>query len=575
VLWIDATDLVEFLASGSTVSGVQRVQAKVIPRLIATIPNTDPNTKLVVMDRSRGVFVEVDQAVLDGGQTLAQECLQRISGSAPVNFAGEQDVLLALGAVWINDQLMAAIRQATSLGVRFVDLFYDMTPVLDAGHAPELRPLFERYLALLSDCAIRVPAISQSSRRDLETYATDRGWRVPAGEATGLPSGLIAGESTPPDFDYALMVGTIEARKNHLLAFQIWQELMRKHGKESIPKLVCVGKIGWNSDEFLKALEETNNLDGAIELRIDQVSDSELAQLYQGATFTIYPSSYEGWGLPVSESLYFGTPVVAANNSSLPEAGGDLASYAHTGDLQDFVSVIERDMLNETRREEIRQRIKATDLTQVTWESVTGVFVAEVEAARTTPFPSPDIPHLSEWVSYPLGAPHTDFTDRLIIGNQRPPQPWGIPLFRNQVVSIRAHDDVAGAVTVHLGTLCEAGVVTLEINGVAHTFSRGEFVSVTVDGQRDINLKITAVDVGPSDKGFIGLTSIMIEGESAMASEELTDFAIKKLQAENEALRADIAQLTSELTDARAELERKSQGLLSRASRKLNRPVKD
>jgi hypothetical protein len=100
-------------------------------------------------------------------------------------------------------------------------------------------------------------------------------------------------------------------------------------------------------------------------------------------------------------------------------------------------------------------------------------------------------------------------------------------------------------------------------------------VSITVDGQRDLNLKIAAVDVGPSDQGFIGLTSIMIEGESAMASEALTDFTTKKLQAENEALRADNAQLTSELTDARAELERKSQGLLSRASRKLNRPVKE
>jgi hypothetical protein len=117
--------------------------------------------------------------------------------------------------------------------------------------------------------------------------------------------------------------------------------------------------------------------------------------------------------------------------------------------------------------------------------------------------------------------------------------------------------------------------VTLQIDNTPNTFSRGEFISINIGAGaagESVRLRVSATDVGPSDQGFIGLTSITVEGESAMASEQYENFMVIKLEAENQALRADVAQLHSELNDARAELDRKSQSLLSRASRKLNRP---
>jgi hypothetical protein len=114
----------------------------------------------------------------------------------------------------------------------------------------------------------------------------------------------------------------------------------------------------------------------------------------------------------------------------------------------------------------------------------------------------------------------------------------------------------------------------VQVDNTEHTFSRGEFVSINI-GQgaagESVRLSVRATNVGPSEQGFIGLTSITVEGESAMASEQYENFAVTKLEAENQALRADVVQLRSELDDARAELDRKSQSLLSRASRKLNR----
>lgn len=590
MLWIDVTDVVEFLASGTTVSGVQRVSANLTPLLL-----TD-NSRAVMLDRSRGGFVELtDHEITDlithgvqGGVAVsaqqAHECLDRVRTAPLVDFTTHsQSVLLCLGAVWINDQLMAAIRQAVIDGVRFVDLFYDLTPVLDAGHSAQLRPLFERYVALLSDCASIVPAISQSSRHDLTRYTAKKGWRTPPGVATGLPSGLVReipaeanSEVLAETNTYALMVGTIEARKNHLLAFNVWQELIKAHGADAVPTLVCVGKVGWNSEPFLEKMRKTANLNGKIQLRTDSVTDSELAELYRNCEFSIYPSDYEGWGLPVTESLYFGAPVVAANNSSLPEAGGDLAVYFETGSITDFVTAIEVNMLNEQKRSAIKQRIAQHNPHPITWQSVAQQIRDLVNQVRTEQPLEQVIPNLTEWETHSLGSPHTELTDRLIVGVQRAPQPWGIPLHINQSLCMSFMRPSSHDLTVHIGTLNEPGVVSLSANGHALTFSRGEYFSVNIGaGQANtpVAINLTATNVGPSDQGFIGLTSVLVEGESAMASENLDNLVSEKLKAENQALRTDIAQLTSELESARAELERKSQSLLSRASRRLSRPV--
>lgn len=130
---------------------------------------------------------------------------------------------------------------------------------------------------------------------------------------------------------------------------------------------------------------------------------------------------------------------------------------------------------------------------------------------------------------------------------------------------------------MHLGSLCEAGSVVLQINNHDCTFSRGEFVSVNIgtgEVGTTVQLTLRAVDVGPSEQGFIGLTSITVEGESAMGTEESENFTVTKCEAENQALRADVEQLKSELASANVELDRKSQSLLSRAMRRLNKPSK-
>jgi glycosyltransferase involved in cell wall biosynthesis len=86
-------------------------------------------------------------------------------------------------------------------------------------------------------------------------------------------------------------------------------------------------------------LDNAEYLGGKIVL-IENPTDAELDALYRGCMFTVFPSLYEGWGLPVTESLALGKPCVIANGTSLPEAGGPLARYFDPDNANDAYRVI-------------------------------------------------------------------------------------------------------------------------------------------------------------------------------------------------------------------------------------------
>src|SRR3546814_438851 len=114
------------------------------------------------------------------------------------------------------------------------------------------------------------------------------------GPAVDLSKWNLAGTS------FALMVSTVEPRKNHILAFDAWAELIRIHGADAIPLLVCAGRRGWRYDQIFARLESDPALKAHV-VWIHDASDSELAALYRACAFTVYPSHYEGWGLPVTD----------------------------------------------------------------------------------------------------------------------------------------------------------------------------------------------------------------------------------------------------------------------------------
>ena len=88
---------------------------------------------------------------------------------------------------------------------------------------------------------------------------------------------------------------------------------------------------------------------------LDYVADEDLPALYQGAKLFLYPSFYEGFGLPVLEAMASGTPVITSRASSLPEVAGDAAAYVEAGDVAGLARALEECMNNEGLREHLRQ----------------------------------------------------------------------------------------------------------------------------------------------------------------------------------------------------------------------------
>lgn len=107
---------------------------------------------------------------------------------------------------------------------------------------------------------------------------------------------------------YLLYLGTIEPRKNLEILIEAYSELNLKH------KLILAGKIGWKANPILKKASQNPNI-----ILTGQISEKEKANLYKNAAIFIYPSHYEGFGLPPLEAMQYGTPVIVANNSSLKE----------------------------------------------------------------------------------------------------------------------------------------------------------------------------------------------------------------------------------------------------------------
>lgn len=129
---------------------------------------------------------------------------------------------------------------------------------------------------------------------------------------------------------YWLAVGTIEPRKNLVRLLEAYRQFRVRSGTAA--PLVVVGQKGWKSEPFFKALGDHPYR--ADILLAGFVTDEELASLYSHALALIYPSEYEGFGLPVLEAMACGCPVICAGISSLPEVGGEVAWYVDPFDTE-------------------------------------------------------------------------------------------------------------------------------------------------------------------------------------------------------------------------------------------------
>jgi len=121
--------------------------------------------------------------------------------------------------------------------------------------------------------------------------------------------------------EYILSVGSIQPRKNLNRLIAAHASLLRTRAPGSVPQLVIVGKNAWLYGETLRSIEKLGS--GASVIVTGYVPEGDLPALYSGALCFVYPSYFEGFGLPPLEAMKCGAPVIAGNRASLPEVVGD------------------------------------------------------------------------------------------------------------------------------------------------------------------------------------------------------------------------------------------------------------
>lgn len=421
-LWLDVDDLFFFARRSGRPSGIQRLAGETYKAFATTCPekvgfviHNEAARSFSVVDWTSvaGVYEQLTQRIASSNKivevskprlTLLDQVLwilglyrtplasaqfsepQWPNGPLLESVASPGDVLCSLGAPWHNPDYGSHIAHIrTDLGMTFALLVHDLIPLVrpeyfEIDRAPNFEP-FMRQAFPLADIVL---TNSRHTAADVVEWTGSHGIPlqsrpipIPIGTGFTRP----AGGTLPPQLqqqDFVLYVSTIEVRKNHLQAFRIWSRLLREYPPHRVPKLVFVGGTGWMVADLYKAIENTHYLNGHL-LVLNDVDDRDLSALYRSCKFTLFTSHYEGWGLPVSDSLAFGKLCVASERASIPEAGQDLCAYVDPDNTSGAYEVVRDLIFNPGHLAALEKRV-VNSFHHVGWEqTVRAILQATVQ----------------------------------------------------------------------------------------------------------------------------------------------------------------------------------------------------
>jgi glycosyltransferase involved in cell wall biosynthesis len=253
------------------------------------------------------------------------------------------------------------VRYPLPLGSQAVAVIYDLSFIHYPEHAARRnRQFLLRYVPQTLNKCQHIITISQNTKDEIVRHygadpdkisivspALDHGFFYPR-EVPEIDAVTQKYAITKP---YILYVGTLEPRKNIkgiLDAYALLPpEVRTSHS------MVLAGGRGWLDREIQAQLESLRHLDI---VTTGYVPDEDLPALYSGASVFVYPSFYEGFGMPPLEAMACNTPVVVANNSSLPEVVGDAGVLVDANDAASLAHHIEKVLGDPALADELRRK---------------------------------------------------------------------------------------------------------------------------------------------------------------------------------------------------------------------------
>ncbi len=205
----------------------------------------------------------------------------------------------------------------TSLGAQGIErvvMLHDLIPIT---HPEFCRPgdgdKHRRRVLTALHHASRLVVNSQYTADEVLAFADREGLKAPPVEVAhlGLEPIFLKADPGARRRPYFVHVGTIEARKNLAFLLTVWRRLQERM-KDQAPRLVLIGRYGWENEAVLDHLQRSPNLQGLVH-QVENLPDTALAELMRGAQAVLAPSSVEGFDLPAVEACAMGVPLIASD----------------------------------------------------------------------------------------------------------------------------------------------------------------------------------------------------------------------------------------------------------------------
>lgn len=220
--------------------------------------------------------------------------------------------------------------------------------------------------------AEHIITISEHSKQDIVKY-----FKIPEEKISVVPLGVDTAyfrkipekqkkqilDKYEIDREFFIFVGTIQPRKNLMRMIEVYESLPEKVRNKY--QLVIIGQYGWGSKDFLEKIKNLKD-QGSVKW-LQNISDEDLHALYQSAFAMLYPSLYEGFGIPPLEAMASEIPVIASNTTSIPEICGDSVLYIDPYSKEDITKKI-IELINDTALQKELVKKGAQHVQKFTWE---------------------------------------------------------------------------------------------------------------------------------------------------------------------------------------------------------------
>ncbi|MCX5512008.1 hypothetical protein C3941_08045 [Kaistia algarum] len=261
---------------------------------------------------------------------------------------------------------LASSKRSTPLSASISTVLHDLIPIekphlTDRSHARN----FARDVEWMFNHCRQIIGVSNYTAQQASLHAEGLGLeqnpRIAVSQLGSFLKASMQGrelEPVPSLFgrNFALYCSTIEIRKNHILLLKLWASLLPELG-DRLPKLVFCGRWGWMYDEVKAYLASHPQLAEHVVILSD-MSDAQLAWLYRSASFGLYPSLAEGWGLGAAESLDFGLPIIVSDTPSLGEATQGLMPVCPVSDMEAWRTEVRKAATDPCWGDALRDRIR-------------------------------------------------------------------------------------------------------------------------------------------------------------------------------------------------------------------------